>query len=95
MKLDVNLRRKTTKKNSTKDIVTKVADYIESLPEGSRTTTLRVLKKLYGEVIDSFELHFDIFDEIDNRGNVILDMSEHEDKVEGLPQNLDFIVRKV
>lgn len=95
MKLDVNLRRKTKKKNSTKDIVTKVADYIESLPEGSRTTTLRVLKKLYGEVIDSFELHFDIFDEIDNRGNVILDMSEHEDKVEGLPQNLDFIVRKV
>ena len=82
-------------KNSTKDIVTKVADYIESLPEGSRTTTSRVLKKLYGEVIDSFELHFDIFDEIDNRGNVILDMSEHEDKVEGLPQNLDFIVRKV
>ena len=44
--------------------------------------------------IDAFEIHFDIFDEIDKRGKVILDMSEHEGKVEGLPQNLDFIVRR-
>lgn len=83
-------------KNNTKDIVVNAVDYIESLPEGSRTTTYRVLKQLYGEeeFFDAFELYFDIFDEIDNRGNVILDMSEHEDKVEGLPQNLDVIVRK-
>lgn len=83
-------------KNSTKNIVMNAANYIESLPEGNRTTTYRVLKQLYGEekFIDAFEIHFDIFDEIDKRGNVILDMSEHEGKVEGLPQNLDFIVRR-
>ena len=82
----------------TKDVVTKVADYIEALPEGSRTTTYRILVKLYGEEaalkMDDFMLHFEIYDEIERRGNVIMDGSEHEGKVEGLPQNLDFILRR-
>lgn len=81
-------------KNS--DIIRKVVDYIESLPEGSRTTTLRVIKELYPEIntIDAFDLHFDITDEINKRKNVTLDMSEHDGKLEGLPQYLAFTVRK-
>ena len=78
------------------DIINKVADYIESLPEGSRTTTLRAINEIYPDInkIDTFDLHFDITDEINRRKNVTLDMSEHDGKLEGLPQYLAFTVRK-
>lgn len=78
------------------DIIEKVADYIESLPEGTRTTTLRAINELYPDInkIDAFDLHFDIADEINRRKNVTLDMSEHDGMLEGLPQYLAFTVRK-
>lgn len=78
------------------DIINKVVDYIESLPEGTRTTTLSVINELFPEInkIDAFDLHFDITDEINRRKNVTLDMSEHDGKLEGLPQYLAFTVRK-
>ena len=53
----------------TRDVVKKVADYIEALPEGSRTTTGSILVKLYGKEtaskMDDFMLHFEIYDERD------------------------------
>lgn len=82
-----------------KDVANTVVDYIESLPEGSSTTTFRVLAKLYGEDVawelDPFELHFDICDEVERRGKIEMDMSEHDGLIVGLPQNYRFIVRKL
>lgn len=80
------------------EVIKTVADYIEDLPEGYETKTFAVLKQLFGDDAynyDSFNLHFEVFDEIKRRGNVFLDMSEHEEMEEGLPQYLSFIVKKV
>lgn len=44
--------------------------------------------------IDAFDLQFDILDEINIRKNVTLAMSDHDGKLEGLPQYLAFTVRK-
>ena len=39
-----------------------------------------------------FPLHFAIFDEAEKSG-LELDMTKQEDKLEGLPFNLDYVVR--
>lgn len=79
------------------DIIKEVVDYIESLPEGTRTTTIRIVNELFPDIspIDAFDLHFDIADEINRRKNVTLDMSEYEDSDVGLPYNIPFIVKKL
>ena len=42
--------------------------------------------------MDLFDIHFALF-ETDEKVGLTLDMSSHENKVEGLPFNLDFILR--
>ena len=78
-------------------IVARAVEYLESMPDGSRTTTYFVLKDIgYGDIddMDIFDLHFLIYDALTKSGKSIMDMSEHMDRVEGLPQYLDYIVRK-
>ncbi|MGI5892463.1 MAG: hypothetical protein ACOX7H_07035, partial [Bacillota bacterium] len=45
------------------------------------------------EFMDLFDVHFALFEAAEKAG-LTLDMSAHENKVEGLPFNLDFILRK-
>ena len=81
----------------TRDVIVKVADYIESLPDGNRTTTNRILKQLFDKdafEMDAFIIHGEVFDEIEKRGRVILDMSEHFGMLQGLPENLDYVIRR-
>ena len=84
--------------SNSKSVVNSVVEYIESLPEGSSTTTFKILGKLYGEEsawnMDPFSLHFEIYDEIERRGKVELDLSEYDGLIVGLPQNYTFVVRK-
>ena len=84
--------------SNSKSVVNSVVEYIESLPEGSSTTTFKILSKLYGEEsawnMDPFSLHFEISDEIERRGKVELDLSEYDGLIVGLPQNYTFVVRK-
>ena len=78
-------------------IVSKAVEYLESMPDGSRTTTYFVLNDIgYGDIHDMeiFDLHFLIYDALEKSGKAEIDMSEHMGKVEGLPQYLDYIVRK-
>ena len=78
-------------------IVSKAVEYLESMPNGSRTTTYFVLKDIgYGNIDDMeiFDLHFLIYDALTKSGKSIMDMSEHMDRVEGLPQYFDYVVRK-
>lgn len=80
-----------------KETVINAADYIEALETGTRISTFQVLLNLYGEEthdLDCFELHFEIFDEINERGKDELDMSEHDGKLEGLPQYLAYVIRR-
>lgn len=79
------------------EIVAKAVEYLESMPDGSRTTTYFVLKDIgYGDIddMDIFDLHFLIYDALTKSGKSIMDMSEHMERVEGLPQYFDYIVRK-
>ena len=49
----------------------------------------------YGDIVfdDLFYLNDKVF-ELAEKNGITLDMSEHEGKLEGLPFNLDFILRK-
>ena len=78
-----------------------VQDLIEELRKfsnGTEITSAQLLTrsgydpgKLTEE--DLFEYHETLFIEAE-RNHIILDMSKHENKVEGLPWNLDFMVLK-
>jgi hypothetical protein len=68
-------------------------DRIRELPDGSWTSTARLLNGLHPEFRDCegdlFALYFELLRKAEKEG-ILLDMSSHEDKLEGLPFNLDF-----
>jgi len=81
----------------TEDIIIEVADYIESLPDGIRISTFQILEQIYHDdafFLDELQIHAGVFDEIMRRGHIVLDMSEYEGKLAGLPQHLPFTVRR-
>lgn len=78
-------------------IVKELIGKLKELPDGSRITT-RQLLKLAGrspekEGIDVMAVHAALFRAAE-KAHILLDMSEHEDKCEGLPVNLDYVVMK-
>ncbi len=75
-------------------IVDKMIAELEKQEDGFQTTTGRLLIGMgydfdHDELMD---LHFKLFDKAEEKG-LYLDMSEHDGKIEGLPYNLDFIVK--
>ena len=78
-------------------MVAKMVDVLRELPEGTEITTYQLAKKagfnisIY-DASTLFPLHFAIFDAAEKAG-MELDMSKHENKIEGLPFNLDYVVR--
>ena len=84
---------------STQELVDKAVEYIESLPNGAISSTNRVIHIINPDLSDDFDrllnAHVKICEEIEKRGIVSIDYSEHEGKLEGLPYNLTFeVVRK-
>ncbi len=76
-------------------IVKELIGKLKELPDGSRIT-IRQLLKLAGrspekEGIDVMAVHAALFRAAE-KAHIRLDMSEHEDKCEGLPVNLDYVV---
>ncbi len=71
---------------------------LAAAPNGTVTTTGRLLF-LAGmapgdmDFADLIDIHCDLFTAAEQAGWV-LDMSAHEGKLEGLPYNLDFVLRK-
>ena len=71
---------------------------LAAAPNGTVTTTGRLLSAagIEDRAVsegDLFDIHFDLFTAAEQAGWV-LDMSAHEGKQEGLPYNLDFVLRK-
>ena len=88
-----------TRKNLTKEeIIPIVEDLVEELresPDGIRITTSQLLRQAGHEEdfdpIDLIATHDALF-EAAKANKMTLDMSEHENKVEGLPYNLPYVV---
>ena len=77
-------------------IVDDLIDYLRECEEGTDITTGQLLQAA-GYNVDEFGISdlMDIHDELiktAKHNHIILDMSAHENMVEGLPYNLDFIV---
>lgn len=75
-----------------------IYEYILKQPDGYRTTTSRVIKRL-GLNTDGFDddwnIHNELFNVTEKDGRIFLDMSEHDGMCEGLPMNLDYVVKKI
>lgn len=79
------------------EMVTKMVRILQELPEGTEITTFQLVRKagLNISIYDAktlLPLHLAIFDSAEKNG-LELDMSKHENKLEGLPFNLDYVVR--
>lgn len=86
-------------------VLNKIVDYIMDLPLGTVTTTRRVMNEVFPELQEDahrrdkgfmgilfVEWHFAIFNEVSSRGRTF-DFSAHEDKLEGLSCNIEFVLR--
>ena len=70
---------------------------IRELPDGTAITTAQLLDSLsYNNDRDLrrhlLKLHFELLKATEAEG-INLDMSSHDGKIEGLPYNLDFVIR--
>ena len=85
------------RKKELEPVVKRMMECIEEFPDGTEITTYHLVKhagfdaeKLYD---DMFDIHFNLFSEAE-KANITLDMSKHDGLVEGLPFNLDYVIRK-
>ncbi len=84
-------------KEGIRAVAARLAGALKDAPEGFKTTTRRLLRDT-GHDVDSFdgadlmEIHSALLGEAEKEG-LVLDMSSHDGKVEGLPYDLDFAVR--
>ena len=85
-------------KNKLEGVIPVLIERLKASPDGYDITTAQLLQ-VAGyrlddfEFMDLFDIHFALFEAAEKAG-LTLDMSSHENKVEGLPFNLDFILRK-
>ena len=79
-------------------IIPVLIERLQAAPDGYDITTAQLLK-VAGYSLEDFEstvlfdIHFALFEAAEKAG-LTLDMSSHENRVEGLPFNLDFILKK-
>ena len=80
-----------------KEAASKLMEEIKKLPLGTRTTTAILYKTVFGSLPDDEVILFDINNmllKMSEKEGYFLDGSEHEGKEEGLPFNLDFIIKR-
>lgn len=88
-----------------KKMVEEMGTYIEEMQNGSCTTTARIFARLFPEEVDKsgkasqvpfrkmIRIDAQVREWIKERNKVYLDNLDHYNNLEGLPYNLDFIVR--
>ena len=83
--------------NQIKDIALELVDKLRERNDGERITTALLLKESgFDQEYDSLDLiriHETLIKASDNAG-ITLDMSEHQNKMDGLSFNLAFIIHK-
>ena len=86
------------KRTTVNEIVAEMIKMLREAPDGTVTTTARLIKdtgyersEYYG--LDLIEVHFALMEEAEKAG-ITLDMSSHEGKDEGMPYSLEFVLRK-
>lgn len=84
-------------KSDIDEIVRVLLKRIRELPGGTETSTAKLIWEIFNNPRDphvSFmEIHFALLDAAKKEG-IDLDMSKHDGKAEGLPYNLDFVIRQ-
>ena len=80
------------------EVIPVLIERLQAAPDGYDITTAQLVQVAGYSLedfnfMDLFDVHFALF-EAAKKAGLTLDMSEHENKVEGLPFNLDFILRK-
>lgn len=79
------------------EIVRVLLKRIRELPEGTETSTAKLIWEIFNNPRDLrgslMEIHFALLDTAKKEG-IDLDMSKHDGRVEGLPCNLDFVIRQ-
>ena len=79
------------------EIVRVLLKRIRELPDGTETSTAKLIWEIFNNPRDLrgalMEVHFALLDAAKKEG-IDLDMSGHEDRAEGLPCNLDFVIRQ-
>ena len=84
-------------KGQIRHIAEGMIDELREMPDGTRITSAQLLKKYeydpkeFGDE-GLFDFHYAL-DRAAKANHITLDMSDHEDRLEGLPYNLDFAVR--
>ena len=80
---------------ATAEIVQRMIEKLKEMPDASWATTSGLLLNLGYDLNkideDLNSIHFALFEAAENE-DLLLDMSSHEDRFEGLPYNLDFQV---
>ena len=82
-------------KTELRHIAEGMIDELRECEDGSVTTTGMLARSYDYDDMDTFELielHYALF-RAARANNITLDMSAHDNKVEGLPYNLDYVVR--
>lgn len=78
-----------------REISQELLEYLRELTDGTRITTFLLLQESRNceefDSIDLMRIHEDLVSLAKN-SNISLDMSEHDNKLEGLSYNLDYIV---
>lgn len=83
-------------KTEIRQIAEDLVEELREMPDKTEITSAQLLKKggydpQEFDFEDLFDYHFALF-RAAKASHITLDMSKHEDKVEGLPFNLDFVV---
>lgn len=81
---------------SYEQIANHVADYICSLPNGSKVTLKKAVKAACPDIFENLNfLDYRLLSLVEDKVNgtdTIMDLSDHDDKCEGLPYSMDFYV---
>lgn len=84
-------------KSEIDEIVRVLLKRIRELPDGTETSTAKLIWEIFHNPQDLraslMEIHFALLDAAKKEG-IDLDMSKHDGKAEGLPYNLDFVIRQ-
>ena len=84
-----------------KMMLDKLADYVAGLPEGTSITTTQALGQVFPDFrydakkycgMYLFDIHAVLLEKLEKR-NVYPDISAHDGLLQGLPFNLDFVIR--